>query len=119
MANRAGASGPTLDPNTVFLSALWPDRGPGVVLRWCAAGMVEARKQLWRFNGHLRWQKLRAALEAHVAPTNRRSTRKAAAYADQPDRPSAPRIHARRDILSWSFPESASAGTSSVPHTHR
>ena len=50
-----------------------------MVLRWCAAGMVEARKQFRRFNGHLRWHKLRAALEAYVAPTNRRSTRKAAA----------------------------------------
>ena len=51
-----------------------------MVLRWCAAGMVEARKQFRRVNGHLHLRKLRAALEAHVAATSRRSpTRKEAA----------------------------------------
>jgi putative transposase len=45
-----------------------------MVLRWCAAGVVEARKQFRRVNGHLHLRKLRAALEAHVATTKRRST---------------------------------------------
>jgi putative transposase len=38
-----------------------------MVLRWCAAGMVEAKKQFRRVNGHLHLRALRAALEAHVA----------------------------------------------------
>jgi putative transposase len=51
-----------------------------MALRWCAAGMAEARKQFRRVNGHLHLHKLRAALEAHVATTSRRSpTRKEAA----------------------------------------
>lgn len=51
-----------------------------MALRWCAAGMVEARKQFRRVNGHLYLPKLRAALEAHVATTTtRRSTGKEAA----------------------------------------
>lgn len=51
-----------------------------MVLRWCAAGMVEARKQFRRVNGHLHLRKLRVALEAQVAATSRRSpTRKEAA----------------------------------------
>jgi hypothetical protein len=46
-----------------------------MVLRWCAAGMIEARKQFRRVNGHLHLRKLRVALEAHVAATtSRRST---------------------------------------------
>jgi putative transposase len=45
-----------------------------MVLRWCAAGMVEARKQFRRVNGHLHLHNLRAALEAHVAANSRRST---------------------------------------------
>ena len=43
-----------------------------MALRWCAAGMVEARKQFRRVNGHLHLRKLRAALEAHVAATKPR-----------------------------------------------
>ena len=38
-----------------------------MVLRWCAAGMVEAAKQFRRVNGHLHLPALRAALERHVA----------------------------------------------------
>jgi transposase-like protein len=40
-----------------------------MVLRWCAAGMVEAAKQFRRVNGHLHLLKLRAALERHVHET--------------------------------------------------
>jgi putative transposase len=39
------------------------------VLRWCAAGMVEAGKQFRRVNGHLYLAKLRAALDAEIAKT--------------------------------------------------
>jgi putative transposase len=35
--------------------------------RWCAAGMVEARNQFRRVNGHMHLPALRAALERHVA----------------------------------------------------
>ena len=38
-----------------------------MVLRWCAAGMVEAGKQFRRVNGHLHLPALRAALEREVA----------------------------------------------------
>jgi putative transposase len=38
-----------------------------MVLRWCAAGMVEAAKQFRRVNGYLHLPALRAALEAEVA----------------------------------------------------
>ena len=38
-----------------------------MALRWCAAGMLEAKKQFRRVNGHLHLKALRAALEAHVA----------------------------------------------------
>ena len=38
-----------------------------MALRWCAAGMVEARTQFRRVNGHLYLPALRAALEQHVA----------------------------------------------------
>src|SRR5674476_1372645 len=38
-----------------------------MALRWCAAGMVEARGQFRRVNGHLHLPALRAALDAHVA----------------------------------------------------
>ncbi|HVW79740.1 MAG TPA: IS256 family transposase [Mycobacteriales bacterium] len=38
-----------------------------MALRWCAAGMLEARKQFRRVNGHLHLPALRTALEAHVA----------------------------------------------------
>jgi len=36
-------------------------------LRWCAAGMIEARSQFRRVNGHLHLPGLRAALDAYVA----------------------------------------------------
>ena len=38
-----------------------------VALRWCAAGMIEARGQFRRVNGHLHLPALRAVLDAHVA----------------------------------------------------
>ena len=38
-----------------------------MALRWCAAGMIEARSQFRRVNGHLHLPALRAALDAHVA----------------------------------------------------
>lgn len=38
-----------------------------MALRWCAAGMVEARTQFRRVNGHLHLPALRASLERHVA----------------------------------------------------
>jgi putative transposase len=38
-----------------------------IALRWCAAGMIEARGQFRRVNGHLHLPALRAALDAHVA----------------------------------------------------
>ena len=37
-----------------------------MALRWCAAGMIEARSQFRRVNGHLHLPALRLALEAHV-----------------------------------------------------
>jgi hypothetical protein len=38
-----------------------------MALRWCAAGMLEAKKQFRRVNGHLHLRALRAALDAQVA----------------------------------------------------
>jgi putative transposase len=38
-----------------------------MALRWCAAGMIEARGQFRRVNGHLHLPALRAALDAHIA----------------------------------------------------
>jgi transposase-like protein len=38
-----------------------------MVLRWCAAGMLEASKQFRRVNGFMHLPALRKALEAHVA----------------------------------------------------
>ena len=38
-----------------------------MALRWCAAGMVEARRQFRRVNGYLHLPALRAALEAEAA----------------------------------------------------
>jgi putative transposase len=38
-----------------------------MALRWCAAGMIEARGQFRRVNGHLHLPGLRVALDAHVA----------------------------------------------------
>jgi putative transposase len=40
-----------------------------MALRWCAAGMLEARKQFRRVNGCLHLLALRAALDAHVRGT--------------------------------------------------
>ena len=37
-----------------------------MVLRWCAAGMLEAKRQFRRVNGHMHLGALRSALEAHV-----------------------------------------------------
>jgi putative transposase len=45
-------------------------RNGQMALRWCAAGMVEARAQFRRINGHLHLRTLRAALERHVAAKN-------------------------------------------------
>ena len=45
-------------------------RNGQMALRWCAAGMVEARTQFRRINGHQHLRTLRAALERHVAAEN-------------------------------------------------
>src|SRR5437764_3626982 len=45
-------------------------RNGQMALRWCAAGMVEARAQFRRVNGHLHLWALRASLERHVAAEN-------------------------------------------------
>ena len=42
-------------------------RDGNMVLRWCAAGMLEAAKQFRRVNGFLHLPALRVALDAHVA----------------------------------------------------
>jgi putative transposase len=42
-------------------------RNGQMVLRWCAAGMIEAGKQFRRVNGHLHLTTLRAALERESA----------------------------------------------------
>ena len=44
-------------------------RGGEMVLRWCAAGMLEAKKQFRRVNGHLHLRSLRTALDQHVKET--------------------------------------------------
>jgi putative transposase len=41
-------------------------RNGKMALRWCAAGMIEARKQFRRVNGSMHLPALRAALENHV-----------------------------------------------------
>jgi putative transposase len=41
-------------------------RNGKMALRWCAAGMIEARKQFRRVNGSMHLPALRAALEQHV-----------------------------------------------------
>ncbi len=46
-----------------------------MALRWCAAGMIEARGQFRRVNGHLHLPTLRAALDAHVAAETVRDVR--------------------------------------------
>ena len=38
-----------------------------MALRWCAAGLAEAKKQFRRVNGHLHLRALRTALDDHVA----------------------------------------------------
>jgi len=38
-----------------------------MALRWCAAGLVEARKQFRRVNGHMHLPELRLALDEHFA----------------------------------------------------
>lgn len=40
-----------------------------MALRWCAAGLLEAKKQFRRVNGHLHLRALRAALDAHAGLT--------------------------------------------------
>jgi hypothetical protein len=42
-------------------------RNGEMALRWCAAGMGEAKKQFRRVNGYLHLPALRNALDAHVA----------------------------------------------------
>jgi transposase-like protein len=41
-----------------------------MALRWCAAGLLEAKKQFRRVNGHLHLPALRAALDAHASQTD-------------------------------------------------
>ena len=38
-----------------------------MVVRWCAAGMLEAKKQFRRVNGYLHLPALRAALDQHAS----------------------------------------------------
>ena len=70
-----------------------------MVLRWCAAGMVEAGKQFRRVNGHLHLPTLRAALETeaakHVVPVMHNDQVSAALYSLGPP----PKFHGTRDIL--------------------
>jgi putative transposase len=40
--------------------------GGSMALRWCAAGLLEAKKQFRRVNGHLHLKALRIALDEHV-----------------------------------------------------
>ena len=40
-----------------------------MAIRWCAAGLVEAKKQFRRVNGHLHLRALRAALDEHTRVT--------------------------------------------------
>jgi hypothetical protein len=37
-----------------------------MALRWCAAGLAEAKKQFRRVNGHMHLRALRSALNEHV-----------------------------------------------------
>jgi hypothetical protein len=52
--------------------------GGQMALRWCGAGMLEAKNQFRRVNGHRHLKALRAALDAHVVSgvTPRRYTSK-------------------------------------------
>jgi putative transposase len=45
-------------------------RNGQMALRWCAAGMMEARAQFRRVNGHLHLRALRAALDRYVGVEN-------------------------------------------------
>ena len=45
-------------------------RNGQMALRWCAAGMIQARAQFRRVNGHLHLRALRAALDRHVGVEN-------------------------------------------------
>ena len=45
-------------------------RNGQMALRWCAAGMIQARAQFRRVNGHLHLRALRAALDHHVGVEN-------------------------------------------------
>lgn len=61
-----------LDRGDQYARRLPDDRRPGrpggqMVLRWCAAGMGEAAKQVRRVNGHPHLPVLRKALEAEAA----------------------------------------------------
>ena len=42
-----------------------------MVLRWCAASMLEAKKQFRRVNGHLHLKALSVALDEHVKKSDR------------------------------------------------
>ncbi len=37
-----------------------------MAMRWCAAGLAEAKKQFRRVNGHMHLRALRASLNEHV-----------------------------------------------------
>jgi hypothetical protein len=37
-----------------------------MALRWCAAGLFEAKKQFRRVNGHMHLKALRSALDEHA-----------------------------------------------------
>ena len=50
-----------------------------MALRWCAAGMAEAKNQFRRVNGHMHLRALRAALEATVTPNHYASEKEVAA----------------------------------------
>ncbi len=50
-----------------------------MALRWCAAGMLEAKKQFHRVQGYLNLKALRAALEAAVTPTRYAARKEVAA----------------------------------------
>jgi transposase-like protein len=50
-----------------------------MALRWCAAGMLEAKKQFHRVQGYLHLRQLRAALEATVTAGGYASTKEVAA----------------------------------------
>ena len=45
-------------------------RNGQMALRWCAAGLIQARAQFRRVNGHLDLRALRAALEQHAEAEN-------------------------------------------------